>query len=349
MVHCQPYISCCFTSPLPTMVYFPAIPTLTQVFHETAESINLTLTVFLVPMALFGKPPLLCDSLSDKWGRRPWILASFIILIASSVGLALVPTNTFWLLILLRFVQSAGCSGIFALGAGIIADITVRENRGGFFGVFITSYMVGPCVGPVIGGFLAQYLGWRSIFWFLAISSTVSVVLILVFLPETLPCIVWDGHLSQLFVYRPWINVFKGKTQEGLSPVDIPSPKHSTIHFGCLYTRMCSLAFSSEVYHLPYNIAFQERWQAHTNLTIRFSMVAMLVSAIWQVEQDCSLPHFQTENYSILIIVELARNLHAKLRRRACQSKVPIIARIFHWNMCDSRGLPISLSCIWRA
>ncbi|KAK0205198.1 hypothetical protein DFS33DRAFT_743377 [Desarmillaria ectypa] len=45
------------------------------------------------------------------------------------------------------------------------------------------------------------------------------------FLPETLSCIVGDGSLSQPFIYRSWINIFKGKTQELSSIVDTPPPK----------------------------------------------------------------------------------------------------------------------------
>ncbi|SJL10096.1 uncharacterized protein ARMOST_13478 [Armillaria ostoyae] len=148
-----------FTSPFPATIYFPALPVLTQVFHETTERLNLTLTIFLVPMAVF---PMIWGPLSDRWGRRPCIIASLAILTLTCVGLALVPTNAFWLLMVLRFLQSAGCTGTVALGAGAIADITTRANRGGYFGAFNVGPMVGPCVGPVVGGLLAQYLGWRA-------------------------------------------------------------------------------------------------------------------------------------------------------------------------------------------
>ncbi|KAK0484927.1 major facilitator superfamily domain-containing protein [Armillaria novae-zelandiae] len=191
-------------SPFPATIYFPALPILTQEFHETTERLNLTLTVFLVPMAVF---PMMWGPLSDRWGRRPCIIASLAILTLTCVGLALVPTNAFWLLMVLRFLQSAGCTGTVALGAGAIADVTTRANRGGYFGAFNVGPMVGPCVGPVVGGLLAQYLGWRSIFWFLTIFSAVLLALLLLFLPETLPCIVGDGSIRPSFIYRPWIKI----------------------------------------------------------------------------------------------------------------------------------------------
>ncbi|KAK0500000.1 major facilitator superfamily domain-containing protein [Armillaria luteobubalina] len=183
-------------SPFPATIYFPALPILTQEFHETTERLNLTLTVFLVPMAVF---PMIWGPLSDRWGRRPCIIASLAILTLTCVGLALVPTNAFWLLMVLRFLQSAGCTGTVALGAGAIADITTRANRGGYFGAFN--------VGPMVGGLLAQYLGWR-------------------FLPETLPCIVGDGSIRASFIYRPWIKtIHRDRGRQDSVTAHKPPPK----------------------------------------------------------------------------------------------------------------------------
>ncbi|THG97029.1 hypothetical protein EW026_g4906 [Hermanssonia centrifuga] len=61
---------------------------------------------------------------------------------------------------LLRCLQAAGSASTIALGAGVIADIATRSERGGFFGLYSLGPMVGPCLGPVIGGLLADNLGW---------------------------------------------------------------------------------------------------------------------------------------------------------------------------------------------
>lgn len=54
--------------------------------------------------------------LSDRVGRRPVFLICLSILVASCVGLALTPTDAFWLLLLLRAVQAGGCASTIALG-----------------------------------------------------------------------------------------------------------------------------------------------------------------------------------------------------------------------------------------
>ena len=83
---------------------------------------------------------------------------------------------------LLRAIQATGNSATVALGAGVIADIATPQERGGYLGVFGIGPLAGPSIGPIIGGALAQTLGWRSIFWFLSIFGGVfSVLLFFIF------------------------------------------------------------------------------------------------------------------------------------------------------------------------
>lgn len=63
--------------------------------------------------------------------------------------------------------------------------------------------MVGPAIGPVIGGALSDKLGWRSIFWFLTISSSICLIMILLVLPETLRALVGNGSVVPPPIYRP--------------------------------------------------------------------------------------------------------------------------------------------------
>ncbi|KAH9883287.1 MFS general substrate transporter [Xylariomycetidae sp. FL2044] len=156
--------------PLPANIYFPAIPTLTAVFDRSVEDLNLTVTIYLAMQGLLSH--------------------------ALGLGLALCPPSAFWLLLLLRAVQSGGCASTIALGSGVIGDVAVDEERGGFFGMFNLGPMLAPCIGPAIGGALSQNLGWRSIFWFLVIFSSACFVMILLFLPETMRNLVGNGSIQ---------------------------------------------------------------------------------------------------------------------------------------------------------
>lgn len=176
--------SSAFFSPFTANIYFPAIPTIARAFKKPIELINLSVTVYVV---LQGTSPMFWGTMSDNMGRRPIAAACLLLLILSCVGLALVPASAYWLLMLLRCIQAAGSASTLAIGAGVISDISTPAERGGFYGVYALGPMAGPALGPVLGGILTQGLGWRAIFWFLCIAVSLCLVVLLLFLPETLP------------------------------------------------------------------------------------------------------------------------------------------------------------------
>ncbi|KAJ7034033.1 MFS general substrate transporter [Mycena alexandri] len=179
-------------SPLSSNIYFPVIPTLSEVFHKSIELINLTVTMYIV---FQGLAPMFWGTLADSYGRRIMFIACLLLLAVSCIGLALIPTNDYWLLLFLRCFQAAGSASTIALGAGVIGDISEPAERGGFFGVYNVGPLVGPAIGPVLGGALADKLGWRSIFWFLCIASAACALVLILFLPETLRALVGNGSI----------------------------------------------------------------------------------------------------------------------------------------------------------
>jgi multidrug resistance protein len=130
---------------------------------------------------------------ADKAGRRPAYIVCFIIYIAANIGLAL--QNNYAALFVLRCLQSAGSSTTIALSSGVVSDVATVSKRGSYMGFVTAGSLMGPSVGPVIGGLLSQYLGWRAIFWFLTIFAGAFMVPFLVFFPETARGIVGDGSL----------------------------------------------------------------------------------------------------------------------------------------------------------
>ncbi|ODO04663.1 hypothetical protein I350_05272 [Cryptococcus amylolentus CBS 6273] len=179
-------------SPISTIIYAPAIPTLVEAFHTTTEKINITVTVYLIFQAL---TPSIWGSAGDSYGRRPIFIICLLVYLLGCVGSALCPTNAYWLLMLMRIVQSSGGSPVIAIGAGIIADIARPQERGRYLGIFNLTSTMGPTLGPLIGGLLSYGLGWRSIFWFLVIFCGAVTVPMIFFFPETLRSLVGDGTI----------------------------------------------------------------------------------------------------------------------------------------------------------
>ncbi|KAJ7028578.1 MFS general substrate transporter [Mycena alexandri] len=205
-------------SPLSANIYFPAIPTIAVAFDKSIELINLTVTLNLV---FQGISPMFWGPLSDSHGRRHVFIMCLLILSLSCVGLALTPTRDYWLLLFLRCFQAAGSASTVALLFGIIGDIATRAERGGYVGMASLGTMIGPAIGPVLGGVLADKLGWRAIFWFLCISSAVCMVVMILFLPETLRAVVGNGSVPVTAIYRPLIPVIGRHSKQ--------SPATSTI------------------------------------------------------------------------------------------------------------------------
>lgn len=180
-----------FISPTSANIYFPALNPLAEDLHVSNTIINLTLTAYMI---FQGLAPTVFGDLSDMAGRRPAYIGAMVVYIAANIGLAL--QNSYAALFLLRCLQSCGSSGAIALGMGVVADIASSSERGHYMGIVGAGTMMGPALGPVIGGILAQFRGWRSIFWFLMIFGTCWLIPFALTVPETGRNVVGNGSIA---------------------------------------------------------------------------------------------------------------------------------------------------------
>ncbi|KAF2476369.1 MFS general substrate transporter [Lindgomyces ingoldianus] len=176
-------------SSISSNIYFSILPTLSADFSISPTLINLTVTTYMVFQSL---SPTLWGALSDSYGRRIIYLLTLTIYVGACTGLA--ESKTYYQLLILRAVQSTGSASTVALGAGVVGDVTSREERGGWMGIFQAGLLVPLAAGPVLGGGLAEALGWRSVFWALVIFGGGVLVAVSVFLPETLTGLRYGGR-----------------------------------------------------------------------------------------------------------------------------------------------------------
>ncbi|KAE8152094.1 major facilitator superfamily domain-containing protein [Aspergillus avenaceus] len=131
----------------------------------------------------FSLGPLLCSPLSELYGRRIVYVVGGIaltIFVASAPG-----SRNIQALIVFRFI--AGCFGSvpMTLPAGVIADMFPALTRGRAMGIFVAAPFLGPTLGPIMGGFIAESAGWKWVQGFLALLVA-AIWLATVFLqPET--------------------------------------------------------------------------------------------------------------------------------------------------------------------
>ncbi|KAI8626548.1 MFS general substrate transporter [Xylariaceae sp. FL1651] len=186
-----------FFSPLSAQIYFPALDALSRDLHVSVDEVNLTVTTYMIIQAI---APMFVGSLADSAGRRPAYILCFIIYIAACIGCALAPNYA--ALLVLRALQSAGSSATVSLCQAVVSDVVTSAERGSYVGFTSVPVILAPSVGPVIGGAISQYLGWRWIFWFLTILAGFVLVLYLLFMPETCRLIVGDGSIRPHSFYR---------------------------------------------------------------------------------------------------------------------------------------------------
>ncbi|KAJ8068549.1 hypothetical protein OCU04_002265 [Sclerotinia nivalis] len=158
-----------------------AIPYIAPHFHITSESAQiLPISMYLLGYVL---GPLVFCPLSEQYGRRMIMLATFFGYTAFTLGCALTPT---WGgLLAFRILAGINASSPISVSGGIYADIYKDPvTRGRAMAVFTGGTCVGPVAAPIISGFISPALGWRWTFWIGLIVAGASWIP-LVFLPET--------------------------------------------------------------------------------------------------------------------------------------------------------------------
>ena len=163
-----------------TDIYTPAMPVVTLALSTSVNTIQLTITVFLIAA---GLSQLIYGPLSDHWGRRPILMVGLTIYILGSILCSL--AKNIDLLLLGRFVQGLGTGAIMSLNRVIIKDAfsgVQLVKALSYIGAFVA---LAPAVAPALGGFIEMHWGWRWIFGFLLVYSILLGILSWLTLPET--------------------------------------------------------------------------------------------------------------------------------------------------------------------
>ncbi|KAK0620610.1 major facilitator superfamily transporter [Immersiella caudata] len=195
-----------FFSPVTAQIYLPALNVIAEEFQVTAAQINLTVTTYMI---FQGITPMFIGGFADTAGRRPAYVICFVVYIAANIGLAL--SKNYASLLVMRCLQSAGSSSTVALCQAVVADIITSADRGQYIAITAIPTILGPSIGPVLGGVLSQYLGWRWIFWFLTIAAVLNLGVVLFWFPETCRRIVGDGSFRAHPIYSTFCHLLRDK------------------------------------------------------------------------------------------------------------------------------------------
>jgi DHA1 family bicyclomycin/chloramphenicol resistance-like MFS transporter len=167
-------------APMTIDLYLPAMPLMARDLMTDAESIQLTLSVYMVGFALaqtfFGP-------VSDRFGRKPTIIVGTCIYLVASVACAL--ATSVEQLIVFRLVQSFGAAVGPVVARAVVRDMFTREEAARMYSVVTTVVAIAPVIAPVLGGFIVVWFGWRANFWILTGFGATAMLLVILMLPET--------------------------------------------------------------------------------------------------------------------------------------------------------------------
>jgi len=148
-----------------------AIPAISAEFAANAIILSWIPTSYLLSSAMFSIP---LGRVADIYGMKKIFIYGIVIFTLASLGAAIAPSVDF--LLLSRVFQGIGSAMIFVTGLAIITAVFPPRERGKAIGINITVVYIGLVLGPILGGIMTQYLGWRSIFYLMLPLSLIIII-----------------------------------------------------------------------------------------------------------------------------------------------------------------------------
>ena len=167
--------------PLSTDIYLPSLPDIAKAFNAPDYMVNLTLVLFII---FFAFSTLLWGPVSDKFGRKPSLIAGVALYAAAGCGCFL--AGSIHELIFWRVLQAIGGGAPVTISFAIVQDIYQGETKRKILAVLGAVSLLAPIVGPAIGSAMLIVAGWRMIFLALFLLGLLSFSACF-FIPETKP------------------------------------------------------------------------------------------------------------------------------------------------------------------
>lgn len=162
-------------------IIIPALPATARALGMSIGTSQLTITLYLIGLSI-GQ--LLYGPVSDRFGRRPVLLAGLGLFTGASVVTALAPTAG--ILIGARILQSlGGCAGL-VLGRAAVRDGATADKAAGQLALLTLVMAMVPAIAPAIGGYLTAYIHWRASYMLLALFGGGTLLACALLMPETL-------------------------------------------------------------------------------------------------------------------------------------------------------------------
>ncbi|OCL08870.1 MFS general substrate transporter [Glonium stellatum] len=168
-------------SPVSSSMVAPALNEVSKDLRMTSEiETQLTLSIFVLAYAI---GPLFLGPLSEIFGRVYLLRLSNLFYMAWNLGCGFAQNKEE--MIIFRLLSGIGGSAPLAIGGGVLSDCWHPDQRGKAVGIYSLAPLLGPAIGPIAGGFIAEKTTWRWVFWSTSIAAALVQVSGIFFLQET--------------------------------------------------------------------------------------------------------------------------------------------------------------------
>jgi EmrB/QacA subfamily drug resistance transporter len=168
-----------FMQQLDATVLTIALPAMARDLGVTASSLSLALTAYLVSMAVFIPAS---GRLADRFGSRTIFCGAIIVFMAGSIACA--QSSSLAMLVAARFLQGLGGAMMVPVGRLVLLRSVARQDLVAALSWLVMPALVGPIVGPPLGGLIVTYLDWRWIFYINIPIGVVGLILSFLLIPQ---------------------------------------------------------------------------------------------------------------------------------------------------------------------
>jgi MFS transporter, DHA1 family, multidrug resistance protein len=166
--------------PFAVDMYLPALPTVGLSLGSDAAGTQMSLTSYFLAL---GLSQVFYGPASDMWGRKKPLYAGMGLFTLASIGCAC--ATSMEALVLLRFVQGVGAGAGMTLPRAIVRDLHTGHTAARLTSLLMLVFSISPILAPLVGSYLSDAFGWRSVFWFVTGAGVAGLGLIALALPET--------------------------------------------------------------------------------------------------------------------------------------------------------------------
>ncbi|GAB7364996.1 hypothetical protein MBLNU230_g5779t1 [Neophaeotheca triangularis] len=170
-----------FLAPVGSTMVLSAIPEVAAEYSTSGTVINVSNALYLIFM---GLSPLLWGPLGQVYGRKWTLAVSSALFTAFSIGTALAPNLASYFVF--RMLTAYNGTSFLIIGSSCIGDIYRPVDRATALGWFLSGTLIGPALGPFIGGIIVTFRSWRDLFWLQTALAGTATLAVTFFLPETI-------------------------------------------------------------------------------------------------------------------------------------------------------------------